>query len=28
VLDIRVSEDKERVEFVIEPQQGQPGEPG
>jgi Fe-S cluster assembly iron-binding protein IscA len=28
VLDVRVSEDKERVEFVIGPQQGQPGEPG
>lgn len=28
VLDVRVSEDKERVQFVIGPQQGQPGEPG
>jgi iron-sulfur cluster assembly protein len=28
VLDVRVSEDQERVEFVIGPQQGQPGEPG
>jgi hypothetical protein len=28
VLDIGVSEDKERVQFVIGPQQGQPGEPG
>ena len=28
VLDIRVSEDKDRVQFVIGPQQGQPGEPG
>jgi Fe-S cluster assembly iron-binding protein IscA len=27
VLDVRVSEDQERV-FVIGPQQGQPGEPG
>jgi hypothetical protein len=28
VLDIRVSEDKDRVQFVIGPQQGQPGGPG
>jgi Fe-S cluster assembly iron-binding protein IscA len=28
VLDVQVSEDKERVQFVIGPQQGQPGEPG
>jgi iron-sulfur cluster assembly protein len=28
VLDVRVSEDKERVQFVIGPQQSQPGEPG
>jgi iron-sulfur cluster assembly protein len=28
VLDVRASEDQERVEFVIGPQQGQPGEPG
>jgi hypothetical protein len=28
VLDVQVSEDKERVQFVIAPQQGQPGEPG
>lgn len=27
VLDIQVSDDKERVQFVIGPQQGQPGEP-
>jgi len=26
VLDVQVRED--RVEFMIEPQQGQPGEPG
>jgi iron-sulfur cluster assembly protein len=25
VLDVQVSEDKERVQFVIGPQQGQPG---
>jgi iron-sulfur cluster assembly protein len=28
VLDIRVGEDKDRVQFVIGPQQGQPGGPG
>jgi hypothetical protein len=28
VLDIRVSEDKDRVQFVIGPQQGQSGGPG
>ena len=28
VLDDQVSEDNERVQFVIGPQQGQPGEPG
>jgi iron-sulfur cluster assembly protein len=28
VLDVQVSEDKERVQFVIGPQQGQPGQPG
>ena len=28
VLDVQVSEDRERVQFVIGPQQGQPGEPG
>ena len=28
VLDIRVSEDKNRVQFVIGPQQGQPDGPG
>ena len=28
VLDIRVSEDQDRVQFVIGPQQGQPGGPG
>src|SRR5215207_9587720 len=28
ILDDQVSEDKERVQFVIGPQQGQPGEPG
>jgi Fe-S cluster assembly iron-binding protein IscA len=28
VLDVRVSEDRDRVQFVIGPQQGQPGEPG
>ena len=28
VLDVRVSEDTDRVQFVIGPQQGQPGEPG
>jgi iron-sulfur cluster assembly protein len=28
VLDVRVSEDKDRVQFVIGLQQGQPGEPG
>jgi hypothetical protein len=28
VLDVRVSEDQERVQFVIGPQQGQPGGPG
>jgi Fe-S cluster assembly iron-binding protein IscA len=28
VLDVRVSEDKDRVQFVIGPQQGQPGGPG
>jgi iron-sulfur cluster assembly protein len=28
VLDVHVSEDRERVQFVIGPQPGQPGEPG
>jgi iron-sulfur cluster assembly protein len=28
VLDVQVSDDKDRVQFVIGPQQGQPGEPG
>jgi iron-sulfur cluster assembly protein len=28
VLDVQVSEDRDRVQFVIGPQQGQPGEPG
>jgi hypothetical protein len=28
VLDVRVSEDKDRVQFVIGPQPSQPGEPG
>ena len=28
VLDVRAGEDKDRVQFVIGPQQGQPGEPG
>ena len=28
VLDVQVSEDQERVQFVIGPQQGQPGQPG
>jgi hypothetical protein len=28
VLDIRVSEDKDRVQFVIGPQQSQPDGPG
>jgi Fe-S cluster assembly iron-binding protein IscA len=28
VLDVQVSEDKARVQFVIGPQQSQPGEPG
>jgi iron-sulfur cluster assembly protein len=28
VLDVRVSEDKDRVQFVIGPQQGQPDGPG
>ena len=28
VLDVQVSEDKDRVQFVIAPQQGQPGGPG
>jgi iron-sulfur cluster assembly protein len=27
VLDVQVSEDKERVQFVIGPQYGQPGDP-
>jgi iron-sulfur cluster assembly protein len=28
VLDVRVSEDENRIQFVIGPQQVQPGEPG
>ena len=28
VLDVQVSEDQQRVQFVIGPQQGRPGEPG
>jgi iron-sulfur cluster assembly protein len=28
VLDVRVSEDEDRIQFVIGPQQVQPGEPG
>jgi iron-sulfur cluster assembly protein len=28
VLDVRVSEDQDRIQFVLGPQQVQPGEPG